>query len=95
MLQGRRKVEIIQLLNLVAAPEVSWLRLPAALAKVVSISFEMAEATGTSGTGTLKIGFQIILNAFTHGTSKCHGYLTASYGCMETRLYTRSIRTFF
>ena len=37
MLQGLRKVEIIEIFRLVAAPELSWLLLPAALAKVVYI----------------------------------------------------------
>ena len=68
-------------------PELSSLRLPAALAEVVSISSEMAEATGTNGTGTLKCGFHILLNAFTDGTGKCRRYLVVSYGYMETRFY--------
>ena len=71
---------------MVAVPELSWLRLPAALAKVVSIWFETAEATGTNGRGTSKSGFHIFLNAFTYGTGKCRLYLTASYGYMVTRL---------
>ena len=78
MVLGSRNVEIIQLFWMVAVPELSWLRLPVALAKVVSIYFEMAEATGVNGTGTSKSGFHIILNAFTHGTGKCLWYLTAS-----------------
>ena len=56
---------------MVAVAELAWLRLPAALTEVVSIYFEMAEATGTNGTGNSKSGFHIILNAFTHGTGKC------------------------
>ena len=48
---------------------------------------EMAEATGTNGTGTSTNDFPIILNAFIQGTGKCRRYPTASYGYMETRLY--------
>ena len=39
---------MIQLFNLVAAPELSWLRLPAALAKL-----EMAQPAVTNSTGSL------------------------------------------
>ena len=59
---GSRKVEIIQLFNLVLAPELSWLRLPAALAKRFSIKFEVAKATGTNGTGIMWKALRIVLS---------------------------------
>ena len=72
--------------RLVVAPELSWMLLPTAPDKVVSIQFGMAKAVVNNVTGTLKSDFHMILNASTHSTGKWGRYLMASYGYMATRL---------